>query len=308
MTNQEMLDKLKTYQQILSERVELEEEIAQLPKPIEAQNEMLSRLKKTLGERTEEFKKSAQRVKELRAGLQEAEDAREHAEKQMDGITTQREYEAINKEIRDATEKEQTLRKDIQVEERNFADLEGEIQKNSEGVALLEKEIDEKSKAIDQERQSKLGKVEELKAKEAVVSQGIGSDIIFKLERIIRNKKGVGVVPVHGVVCTGCHMILPANFVNEIRDEENTEVHFCPYCSRILFYEETEEVPEFVANIESGSLADIGDYAEEGEEETEEEDEESDQDKDDTEKEYAGTKKRKIAFSRDDISDDLDDE
>ena len=103
-------------------------------------------------------------------------------------------------------------------------------------------------------------------------------------------------------------MILPANFVNEIRDEENTEVHFCPYCSRILFYEETEEVPEFVANIESGSLADIGDYAEEGEEETEEEDEESDQDKDDTEKEYAGTKKRKIAFSRDDISDDLDDE
>jgi len=308
MTNQEMLDKLKTYQQILSERVELEEEIEQLPKTIEAQNEMLSRLKKTLGERTEEFKKSAQRVKELRAGLREAEDAREHAEKQMDGITTQREYEAINKEIRDATEKEQTLRKDIQVEERNFADLEGEIQKNSEGVALLEKEIDEKSKAIDQERQNKLTKVEELKAKEAVVSQGIGSDIIFKLERIIRNKKGVGVVPVHGVVCTGCHMILPANFVNEIRDEENTEVHFCPYCSRILFYEETEEAPEFVANIESGSLADIGDYAEEGEEETDEEDEENDQDKDDAEKEYSGTKKRKIAFSRDDISDDLDDE
>ena len=44
MTNQEMLDKLKTYQQILSERVELEEEIEQLPKTIEAQNEMLSRL------------------------------------------------------------------------------------------------------------------------------------------------------------------------------------------------------------------------------------------------------------------------
>jgi predicted nucleic acid-binding Zn-ribbon protein len=286
----------------------LEEEIEQLPKTIEAQNEMLSRLKKTLAERTEEFNKSEQKVKELRAGLQEAEDARERAEKQMDGITTQREYEAINKEIRDATEKEQTLRKDIQVEERNFADLEGELQKNSEGIALLEKEIDEKSKAIDQERQSKLATVEELKAKEAVVSEGIGSDIIFKLERIIRNKKGIGVVPVHGVVCSGCHMILPANFVNEIRDEENTQVHFCPYCSRILFYEETEEVPEFVGSIESGSLADIGDYAEEGEEEAEEEDDESEPEKDDSEKEYATGKKRKVAFSRDDLSDDGEDE
>jgi len=308
MTTQEMLDKLKTYQQILSDRVALEEEIEMLPKTIEAQNEMLSRLKKTLSERTEEFTNSEQRVKDLRNALQEAEAGRERAEKQMDGITTQREYEAINKEIRDATEKEQSLRKDIQQEERNFADLEGELQKNEGGITLLEQEIADKSEAIDRERQAKMTTIADLKAKEAVVSENISGDILFKLERIIRNKKGIGVVPVHGVVCTGCHMILPANFVNEIRNEENTEVHFCPYCSRILFYEETDEAPEFIGDIESGSLADIGDYAEEGEEEPEEEEEEDQPDKDDGEKEYAPSKKRKMAFPRDDLSDDSGDE
>lgn len=308
MTTQEMLNKLKTYQQILSDRVALEEEIEMLPKTIEAQNEMLSRLKKTLSERTEEFTKSEQKVKDLRNALQEAEAVRERAEKQMDGITTQREYEAINKEIRDATEKEQSLRKDIQQEEHNFADLEGELQKNEGGITLLEQEIADKSEAIDRERQAKTTSIADLKAKEAVVSENISNDILFKLERIIRNKKGIGVVPVHGVVCTGCHMILPANFVNEIRNEENTEVHFCPYCSRILFYEETDEAPEFIGDIESGSLADIGDYAEEGEEEPEEEEEEDQPDKDDGEKEYASPKKRKMAFPRDDLSDDSGDE
>ena len=58
MTTMEMLEKLKTYQEILSERVALEEEIDILPKTIEAQNEMLSRLKKSFGDKDDAFKKS----------------------------------------------------------------------------------------------------------------------------------------------------------------------------------------------------------------------------------------------------------
>lgn len=308
MTTTEMLDKLKTYQEILGERVELEEEIQLLPKTIEAQNEMLTRLKKTFVEKDEAFKNSEQLIRDMRQGLQEAELAREKAEGQMDGITTQREYEAINKEIRDATEKEQNLRKEIQSEERNFGEIEEELQKTSGGISMLEGEIAEKNVAIEEEKSKKATMVEELKAKEAEVSKGIAGEILYKLERIIRNKKGVGVVPVHGVVCTGCHMILPANFVNEIRDEENTEVHFCPYCSRILFYEEAEETTEFIGDIESGSLADLADYSEEGEEEGESDEEEDQVDKDEGGKDYVARKgQRKAAFPRDDFGEEAED-
>jgi hypothetical protein len=305
MTTMEMLEKLKTYQEILSERVALEEEIHLLPKTIEAQNEMLSRLKKSFAEKDEAFRKSEQLVKDLRQGLTEAEMAREKAEQQMDGITTQREYEAINKEIRDATEKEQNLRKDIQQEERAFAELEEELQKTDGGIAMLEQEIQDKSNAIDAQKAEKEATIADLRSRETEISEGIGKDILFKLERIIRNKKGVGVVPVHGVVCTGCHMILPANFVNEIRDAENSSVHFCPYCSRILFYEEADEGSEFLGEIESGSLADLADYSEEGEEESDSEDDEE-QDKEEQEKDFSPRKpsSRKAAFPREDFSDD----
>ncbi len=307
MTTVEMLEKLKTYQQILSERVTLEEEIELLPRTIEAQNEMLSRLKKSFAEKSEAFSRSEEKVRELRQALQEAEMMREHAEQQMDGITTQREYEAINKEIRDATEKEQALRKDIQLEERAFAEIEEELQKTDGGIVMLDQEIKEKSSAIDQEKEAKLASVLDLKRNEAVISEGIGSDILFKLERIIRNKKGVGVVPVHGVVCTGCHMILPANFVNDIRDEETSKVHFCPYCSRILFFEQTDEAPDFIGDIESGSLADLADYAEEGEDDSDVEDDDDSPEKDDQEKDFPPVRKssaRKGTFSRPDYSED----
>lgn len=305
----EMLEKLKSYQEVLGARVALEEEIALLPKTIEAQNEMLSRLKKNFSDKEEAFTILEEKIRELRQALQDAEMAREKAEQQMDGITTQREYEAINKEIRDATEKEQNLRKDIQQQERSFAEIEEELQKTRSGISMLEQEISEKSQVIESQRETKAAEVERLKAEELTIAEGIGSDILFKLERIIRNKKGVGVVPIHGVVCTGCHMILPANFVNEVRDEEATKVHFCPYCSRILFFEETEEAPEFIGDIESGSLADLADYAEEGEEDGDDEEEEQ-RDQEDPEKDFPPARKssaRKAAAVREEYTEDSED-
>ena len=53
-------------------------------------------------------------------------------------------------------------------------------------------------------------------------------------------------------------MILPAQFANEVR--KGDKIMFCPYCSRILFYEEGEDSEEnFFTIEETGSLTDFGD-------------------------------------------------
>jgi hypothetical protein len=137
-------------------------------------------------------------------------------------------------------------------------------------IKLQETEIAEKSAKINGEREQKLGEIETLKKDEENASGGIDKDVLFKFERIIRNKQGLGIVPVKGYVCTGCYMILPAQFVNEVRS--GNRIIFCPYCSRVLYYQETEEQGEqLFADIESGSLSDLEDYAEEGEDEGDDE-------------------------------------
>ena len=266
MLMEEVFERLREYQEILTKRVDIEREVEEIPKALDSQLELLSRVKKSYLERNEAFQASEAKVRELRQALVEAETARESAEKQMDSISTQREYEALNKEIRDATDREHGIRKDLQREERSLSEVEESLRHDESMIQLQESEIAEKSAKINGEKEQKLTEIGELKASEEKASGGIDKDVLFKFERIIRSKQGLGIVPVKGYVCTGCYMILPAQFVNEVRS--GNRIIFCPYCSRVLYYQEAEEQGEqLFADIESGSLSDLEDYSEEGEEE-----------------------------------------
>ena len=271
MLMEEVFDRLRNFQEILTKRVGIEREVEDIPKALVAQEEVLSRVKKSFTERHEAFEAAETLVKDLRGQLQAAETTREAAEKQMDAISTQREYEALNKEIRDATDHEHELRKDLQREEHNLSEIEEAMRKDESMIKLQETEIGEKSTKISAEKESKLAEIASLKKEEEKASLGIEKNILFKFERIIRSKQGLGIVPVKGYVCSGCHMVLPAQFVNEVR--QGNKIIFCPYCSRVLYYEESdeEEGNQLLVDIESGSLSDLSDYAEEGEEEEESE-------------------------------------
>ena len=57
-------------------------------------------------------------------------------------------------------------------------------------------------------------------------------------------------------------MQLPSQFVNDVRNGE--KILFCPYCSRILFYSESEiaEDAYYFQDEDTGSLADLVDSEE----------------------------------------------
>ncbi len=278
MLMEEVFERLRQFQDILKERVEIEREIENIPKSLVAQEELLARVKKGYAEKTEQLQAVTARVVELRNELSEAEASRERAEKLMDTISTQREYEALNKEIRDATDKEHQVRKDLQKEERALAEIEESFKRDESMIQLQESEILEKKRKISEETAQKQTRVSELRASEKTATEGIDTEITFKFERIIRSKQGLGIVPVRGYVCSGCSMILPAQFVNEVR--QGNRIIFCPYCSRVLHYQEAEESEgDLIADIESGSLADLDDFSDEAE------DDSYDEDSEDSEKE-----------------------
>ncbi|HSV56263.1 MAG TPA: C4-type zinc ribbon domain-containing protein [Magnetospirillaceae bacterium] len=279
MLMEEVFDRLRQYQDILRERVVIEKEIEDIPKSLVAQEELLARVKKGYQEKSEQLQAIYSRAAVIRNELIEAETARERAEKQMDSISTQREYEALNKEIRDSTDKEHHLRKELQKEERTLAEIEESFRRDESMIQLQESEIQEKKRRIAEETERKQTRVADLRISEKSATEGIDMEITFKFERIIRSKQGLGIVPIRGYVCSGCSMILPAQFVNEVR--QGNRIVFCPYCSRVLHHKETEEsAGDIIADIESGSLADLDDFSyDEAEEDSfDEESEETDKD------------------------------
>ena len=157
----------------------------------------------------------------------------------MDVITTQREYEALDKEIRDAGEKEQRIRREIQKCERDLEEMKSSLEREEQMIKMQQDELTAENNKIKAETSDKEALLADLIAKESKITPDMDDDILFKFQRIIRNKSGVGIVPVKSNICSGCHMVLPAQFVNDVRS--GNEIQFCPYCSRILFWEAGNE-------------------------------------------------------------------
>ncbi|MCX7787775.1 MAG: C4-type zinc ribbon domain-containing protein [Spirochaetes bacterium] len=267
---QEVFDKLRTLQEILSAKYSLEKEIQEIPKALATKTEVVARLKKSYIEKNEQYEATKQRIKNLRERMLEAEQNREKLESQMDLIKTQREYEALDKEIRDAADKELQFRRDLQKEEKILEEMLHALEREESLIKEQEEELRQEQEKIRSEIEKRQEQLKILEGQEKEIIPGLDPEMLFKFERIIRSKSGLGIVALKRGVCSGCHMILPMQFVNEVRSGKS--ILFCPYCSRILFYEEEGEEPYLVETV-GEPIFDIDDIEAEEEEQEEEEEE-----------------------------------
>lgn len=249
----EELERLKSLQDVLAEKYEIEAKVKELPKTLDGSTESLDRFKREYIEKNKLYEEKKDIVARLRVELDEAQRKREEGERGMDAISTHREYEILEKQISEAQALEDSKRKELQREEKSMAELNDLLKSEEDLIASTEKDVNEARENLDKEIAACNEKLEALKAQEAEISEGIDSETIMKFQRIIkRNRKGI--VAVKGKVCDGCHMILPAQFANEVHHGE--KILFCPYCSRILFYEEAADLDENYVSIHDDSSAD----------------------------------------------------
>jgi len=234
---QDIFTKLRALQDILSNKFEIDNDMKEIPKILTTKIELLNRLKKSYIGMNNEIAEKKQRIKEIRQHMMDAEMQRDKYEQQMDHVKTQREYEALDKEIKITAENESELRRQLQKEEKNYEEMVAHMQLEETMIKKQEDEIRSEQSRIKHELKDKGKQLKNLEKEESKITPGLDEEILFKFERIIKNKAGVGIVPILNDICTGCHMILTAQYVNDIRIGK--EIMFCPNCSRILFFQET---------------------------------------------------------------------
>lgn len=276
-TNVEVFEKLKSLQVILGRKYELEAKIEEAPKQLSSQDELLAKLKKEFIEKSKEYEGVKEVVSSLSLELDSAVKTREAGEKNMDNITTHREYEALDKQISEASLKEAEVRKELQKQEKILAELNDTIKTTEAMIASQESDLNTSKESLNSQIDSYKAELVDLKKQEEAVVPGLDQEILFKFERIIQ-RNAEGIVAVRNGVCTGCHMILPAQFANEVHEGEKIE--FCPYCSRILFYEETEDEDQESFFAEAGSLVDDDDLIDDDDDLIEDDEDEFDSESD----------------------------
>ena len=142
MVMTEVFERLKELQGVLAEKYMLEEKIEEAPKQLTSQDELLARLKKEYIEKNTKYDEVRASVEHLKAQLAEAEASRESGEKGMDSITTHREYEALDKQITEAKEREDAIRRDLTREEKTLAELNEILRTDEAMITAQEADLD----------------------------------------------------------------------------------------------------------------------------------------------------------------------
>lgn len=238
------LNSLARLQDVLSKMFEIEDAINDIPKSLKDKQAMLSKTKKAYVDLCEKVDRTKKELASDRFDFDEATRNREKCEKMMESITLSREYETLQKEIEEAKVHESELRMKISRKESILKEDLIKLQDQEEIMKAQQAEVEEEESKIDEQLALKRKELEEVSKEKEACSADIDPNMLFKFERIIRNKGRKGIVPVHGVVCQGCHMMLPAQFANDLRkqtEEQTDDWKFCPYCSRVLYYEETDD-------------------------------------------------------------------
>ena len=251
----EVFDKLKGLQTVLVEKYEIEKKIEDAPKQLFYLEGLVKDLKKKYIERNAQYEELKAKVNSLSLELDEAVKAKESGEKMMDNIETHREYEALEKQISEAAERERGLRDSLRGEQDKLTTLTNGLRDDETFIQSQQGDLDKMRADMQSTVDGYNERLSELAVQEKDIEGNLGEyqETVYKFHSIIR-RNSEGIVAVKSGVCTGCQMILPAQFANDVRKGDN--ISFCPYCSRILFYEETKEGEEedYTSLVELGSL------------------------------------------------------
>lgn len=231
---------LYALQQVDSQLQEVEEQKGDLPKIVADLEARTAELKGRLKELNDFIKQT--KVDRDNADV-EIIDLAEKVEKyksQQLHVKSNRQYDALTKEIEAAEDRSRKIEKAMEASE-------GKMQTARTDIETLNPQITEVSAELE-ERQRELREVnkehekEELKLhheREKLVSR-IERSELDRYERIRKAKGGTAVVPVRRGACGGCFSRVPPQKILEIR--QNSKFFQCEHCGRILVSDQVVEM------------------------------------------------------------------
>lgn len=217
----------------------LRKKISEIPREVEALESSLKKERDALEKRRSEHEglkklkkekeilldEGLERVKKLKARISEIKTNKEYQAHLKEIEVAQNENRNIEDEILSIMERMENSYRLLEVEEKRYAEIVKRFEENRRAYEAEEKRIDRE--------------MEELREKRKEIASKIRQELYDNYSKIMKIGKGLAVVPVKEGSCTGCHMSLPPQVVNDVR--KNEEIIDCSNCHRILYYEGREE-------------------------------------------------------------------
>jgi predicted nucleic acid-binding Zn-ribbon protein len=201
---------------------ELERRAGEIAAGLDAARQALLDAQKAKRERDQSLEDGGQKVTKLKARTSE--------------IKTNKEYQALLKEIETAEQENKAIEDDI-------LKLMERIDGAAAEVSAAEKRLNDESAAIDRERMQLTEDMKRVEKELAADEQArqefatrIDESVLAEYQRLIRQTNGKVVVEARGESCSGCYMSIPPRIFVTVK--KNDGIISCPNCHRILYYKE----------------------------------------------------------------------
>jgi hypothetical protein len=233
-TLQETLQLLIELQEIERKIKILAEHKARAPKEIAA----LKEKEKGAEARLEDKKMLLESAKKLRRDLErEVEDLegrKTKSKQRLLEVKSNKEYQAILKEIEDIEELVRGREDRIIEQMESVDDLAGQIREHELLVVEASKKLEEEGALLEKEAKDADSLIVSLEEQKEQLKPKIPSDLLKKY-RFLRDKRGgVALAPVKRGTCGVCHMNLPPQIFIDLQKDET--MMNCPNCLRIIYW------------------------------------------------------------------------
>lgn len=230
----EQLKLLIQIQEKDSQIIEIAEKQEKIPDILTSLRINLDRAQSSLAEASQDYDNAAKERRRLEVLLQDAEDKIRKLKGRIPEIKTNKEYQALLKEIAlaeqeksDIEEKIIILLEDIDRLKEIRGDKEQEVKKE-ERIFLEEKG------RIETEFNHLSERLKELESQKTTIGPQINPKLLTEYNRLMSSRKGLAVISVQNEHCLGCHIRIPPQIFTEIR--KNDKIICCLSCQRILYW------------------------------------------------------------------------
>jgi predicted nucleic acid-binding Zn-ribbon protein len=210
----------------------LDGEKGQLLSEAQALEAKLTEAREKIAARREEAEALETEKVALEANLASENDNIVRSESHLKEIKTQKEYQAVSKEISGAKKlivelEEQLLQKINAIEEigADVAKKEAELAELEQNVALQQGEVQRKVETLES------GIAADAATREETI-KGLPASVMKRYSRLRDQRRGIAVVEAKEGNCMGCNMHLPPQLYNTLFRAD--DVLTCPHCQRIL--------------------------------------------------------------------------
>jgi len=177
-------------------------------------------------------------VKERRShehDLEAHEAQTEKMKSRLSELKTNKEYQAHLFEIELANKKRGDFEEKILVWMDKVDQLQRTVKETQEKVKGLEAAFAQEKKLLEEQERALASELTQLDRQRREVSEQVEQGLLERYNQIKAARKDQPLAAVRDGICAGCRLQIPPQLIAEVKRSE--DLHLCPYCRRILYWE-----------------------------------------------------------------------